>query len=124
VESFRPGVLEAMGLDPASLLAADPRLVIARVSGWGQAWSLSPASLASAPWSKAQPGFAAINGFEDREPVLPPMFMGDAYAGLSGSAAAMIALRHAEATGQGQVIDISLFEPLFSVLEPESPIGA
>ena len=47
------------------------------------------------------------------------MFMGDAYAGLYGSAAAMIALRHAEATGQGQVIDISLFEPLFSVLEPQ-----
>jgi formyl-CoA transferase len=64
-------------------------------------------------------GFAAINGFEDREPVLPPMFMGDAYAGLYGSAAAMIALRHAEATGQGQVIDVSLFEPLFSVLEPQ-----
>lgn len=118
VESFRPGVLEAMGLDPASLLAANPRLVIARVSGWGQdgPYRHKPGF---GTLVEGYSGFAAINGFEDREPVLPPMFMGDAYAGLYGSAAAMIALRHAEATGQGQVIDVSLFEPLFSVLEPQ-----
>ena len=65
-------------------------------------------------------GFAAINGFADREPVLPPIFMGDAYAGLYGAAAAMIAMRHAEAPGgTGQVIDLSLFEPLSAVLEPQ-----
>lgn len=118
VESFRPGVLEAMGLPPAELLAINPALVVVRVSGWGQ----------SGPYAhkpgfgtlvEGYSGFAAINGFADREPVLPPMFMGDAYAGLMGAASTMIALRHAEATGQGQVLDLSLFEPIFSVLEPQ-----
>jgi len=61
-----------------------------------------------------------VNGFADREPVLPPMYMADAYAGLMGAASAMIALRSAEAPGgHGQVIDLSLFEPLFSILEPQ-----
>ena len=118
VESFKPGVLEAMGLAPEVLLAINPRLVIVRVSGWGQ----------SGPYRhkggfgtlvEGYSGFASINGFADREPVLPPMFMADAYAGLYGASAAMIALRHAEMTGQGQVIDLSLFEPIFAVLEPQ-----
>ena len=118
VESFRPGVLEAMGLDPAELLAANPGLVIVRISGWGQdgPYRHKPGF---GTLVEGYSGFAAVNGFEDREPVLPPMFMGDAYAGLYGAAAAMIALRHAEAGGGGQVLDVSLFEPLFSVLEPQ-----
>jgi crotonobetainyl-CoA:carnitine CoA-transferase CaiB-like acyl-CoA transferase len=118
VESFRPGVLEAMGLDPASLLAANPRLVIVRVSGWGQTgpYRHKPGF---GTLVEGYAGFAAINGFEDREPVLPPMFLGDAFAGLYGASGAMIALRHAEATGQGQVVDVSLFEPLFAMLEPQ-----
>lgn len=118
VESFRPGVLEAMGLDPAALLAANPRLVIVRVSGWGQTgpYRHKPGF---GTLVEGYAGFAAINGFEDREPVLPPMFLGDAFAGLYGASGAMIALRHAEATGQGQVVDVSLFEPLFAMLEPQ-----
>ncbi|WP_207537212.1 CaiB/BaiF CoA transferase family protein [Sabulicella rubraurantiaca] len=118
VESFRPGVLEAMGLGPEVLLALNPRLVILRVSGWGQdgPYRHKPGF---GTLVEGYSGFAAINGFGDREPVLPPMFMGDAYAGLHGAAAAMIALRHAEATGEGQVVDLSLFEPLFAVLEPQ-----
>lgn len=118
VESFRPGVLEAMGLGPDDLLAINPRLVIARISGWGQdgPYRHKPGF---GTLVEGYSGFAAVNGFEDREPVLPPMFMGDAYAGLYGASVAMIALRHAEATGAGQVLDVSLFEPLFSVLEPQ-----
>jgi crotonobetainyl-CoA:carnitine CoA-transferase CaiB-like acyl-CoA transferase len=118
VESFRPGVLEAMGLDPAELLAINPALVIVRISGWGQdgPYRHKPGF---GTLVEGYSGFAAMNGFDDREPVLPPMFMGDAYAGLYGASVAMIALRHAEATGEGQVIDVSLFEPLFSVLEPQ-----
>lgn len=118
VESFRPGVLEAMGLDPAALLAARPRLVVLRISGWGQTGPFRHKP-GFGTLVEAYAGFAAINGFADREPVLPPMFMADAYAGLYGAAAAMIALRHAEATGQGQVVDLSLFEPLFAMLEPQ-----
>ncbi len=118
VESFRPGVLEAMGLAPDTLLALNPRLVVVRISGWGQdgPYAHKPGF---GTLVEGYSGFAAINGFADREPVLPPMFMGDAYAGLMGAASAMIALRHAEATGQGQVVDLSLFEPIFSVLEPQ-----
>ena len=118
VESFRPGVLEAMGLAPAELLAINPALVVVRISGWGQdgPYRHKPGF---GTLVEGYSGFAAVNGFDDREPVLPPMFMGDAYAGLYGAAVAMIALRHAEAGGGGQVIDVSLFEPLFSVLEPQ-----
>jgi crotonobetainyl-CoA:carnitine CoA-transferase CaiB-like acyl-CoA transferase len=118
VESFRPGVLEAMGLAPAELLAINPALVVVRISGWGQdgPYRHKPGF---GTLVEGYSGFAAVNGFDDREPVLPPMFMGDAYAGLYGASVAMIALRHAEAGGGGQVLDVSLFEPLFSVLEPQ-----
>ncbi|MBC7431335.1 MAG: CoA transferase [Rubritepida sp.] len=118
VESFRPGVLEAMGLAPDILLARNPALVVIRISGWGQTgpYAHKPGF---GTLVEGYSGFAAINGFADREPVLPPMFMGDAYAGLQGAASAMIALRVAERTGQGQVVDVSLFEPIFSVLEPQ-----
>jgi len=119
VESFRPGVLEAMGLSPEVLLAANPRLVIVRVSGWGQTgpYRHKPGF---GTLVEGYSGFAAVNGFGDREPVLPPMFMGDAFAGLYGASAAMIALRAAEgAYGRGQVIDLSLFDPIFAVMEPQ-----
>ncbi|WP_191083434.1 CaiB/BaiF CoA transferase family protein [Roseococcus microcysteis] len=118
VESFRPGVLEEMGLSPATLHEINPRLVIARISGWGQTGPFAHKP-GFGTLVEGYSGFAALNGFEDREPVLPPMFMADAYAGLYGAATAMIALRHAEATGQGQVMDLSLFEPIFTVLEPQ-----
>ena len=118
VESFRPGVLEEMGLAPAVLLAINPKLVIVRVSGWGQTGPYRHKG-GFGTLVEGYSGFASINGFEDREPVLPPMFMADAYAGLYGASTAMIALRHAERTGEGQVIDLSLFEPIFAVLEPQ-----
>jgi crotonobetainyl-CoA:carnitine CoA-transferase CaiB-like acyl-CoA transferase len=118
VESFRPGVLEAMGLAPELLLALNPRLVIVRVSGWGQEgpYRHKPGF---GTLVEGYSGFAAVNGFADREPVLPPMYMADGYAGLYGAATAMIALRHAEATGQGQVIDLTLFDPIFTMMEPQ-----
>jgi crotonobetainyl-CoA:carnitine CoA-transferase CaiB-like acyl-CoA transferase len=118
VESFRPGVLEEMGLAPDVLLALNPALVIVRVSGWGQTGPFSHKP-GFGTLVEGYSGFAAINGFADREPVLPPMFMADAYAGLYGSSAAMIALHHAKATGEGQVLDVSLFEPIFAMLEPQ-----
>jgi crotonobetainyl-CoA:carnitine CoA-transferase CaiB-like acyl-CoA transferase len=118
VESFRPGVLEEMGLSPATLHALNPRLVILRVSGWGQTGPFAHKP-GFGTLVEGYSGFAAINGYADRPPVLPPMFMADAYAGLMGASSALIALRHAERTGQGQVVDLSLFEPIFAVLEPQ-----
>jgi len=66
-------------------------------------------------------GFASMNGFPDREPVLPPMYLADSVAGLHGAAATMIALREAERDGgAGQVIDLPLLEPLFNILGPQA----
>ena len=119
VESFRPGTLEAMELAPQALLAANPRLVIVRVSGWGQ----------DGPYRRRPgfgtlieglSGFASMNGFADREPVLPPMYLADTIAGLNGAAAALIALRAAEQGGEGQVIDLPLLDPLFATLGPQA----
>ncbi len=118
VESFRPGVLEAMGLAPEVLLAVNPRLVIVRISGWGQDGPFRHKP-GFGTLVEGYAGFAAVNGFADREPVLPPMYMADGYAGLYGAATAMIALRHAEATGQGQVIDQTLFDPIHVMMEPQ-----
>ena len=124
IESFRPGVLEKMGLGPETLLELNPKLVIMRISGWGQ----------DGPYSQRPgfgtvvegiSGFAAINGFADREPVLPPMYLADGIAGIYGASAAMIALREVEMKGgQGQVIDLPLLDPLFSILGPSRPITA
>jgi crotonobetainyl-CoA:carnitine CoA-transferase CaiB-like acyl-CoA transferase len=120
IESFRPGVLEKMGLGPDTLLELNPKLVVMRISGWGQ----------DGPYSQRPgfgtvvegiSGFAAINGFADREPVLPPMYLADGIAGLYGASAAMIALREVEMNGgHGQVIDLPLLDPLFSILGPQS----
>jgi formyl-CoA transferase len=120
IESFRPGTLEKMGLAPATLFERNSKLVVVRISGWGQ----------SGPYSRrpgfgtlieGMSGFAAMNGFADREPVLPPMYLADGIAGLYGASAAMIALREVEANGgRGQVIDLPLLDPLFSILGPHA----
>ncbi len=120
IESFRPDTLEKMGLAPERLLERNPKLVIARISGWGQ----------DGPYRRrpgfgtlveGMSGFASFNGFADREPVLPPMYLADTVAGLYGAAAAMIALREVEQNGgRGQVIDLPLLDPLFAVLGPQA----
>ncbi|MGZ5078570.1 MAG: CaiB/BaiF CoA transferase family protein [Usitatibacter sp.] len=120
VESFRPDTLETMGLGPDVLLERNPKLVVVRISGWGQ----------TGPYRRRPgfgtlvegiSGFASFNGFPDREPVLPPMYMADSYAGLYGAIGALIALREVEVNGgKGQVIDLPLLDPLFHVLGPQA----
>ena len=120
IESFRPGTLEKMGLAPADLFKLNPKLIIVRISGWGQ----------DGPYSRrpgfgtlveGMSGFASFNGFADREPVLPPMYLADTVAGLYGAAAVMTALREIEINGgQGQIIDLPLLDPLFAVLGPQA----
>lgn len=118
VESFRPGVLEEMGMAPDDLLARNGKLVIVRISGWGQSGGYKNKP-GFGTLIEGYSGFAAANGFEDREPVLPPMFLADSIAGLYGASATMIALHAARATGKGQVIDLSLLDPMIAVLEPQ-----
>ncbi|AOO80000.1 CaiB/BaiF CoA transferase family protein [Bosea vaviloviae] len=120
IESFRPGVLEKMGLSPQALLAINPRLVIIRISGWGQDGPYAQRPGFGTVIEGAS-GFAAINGFGDREPVLPPMYLADGIAGLYGVSAAMIALREVEINGgKGQVVDLPLLDPLFAILSPQA----
>ncbi|MGF6768208.1 crotonobetainyl-CoA:carnitine CoA-transferase CaiB-like acyl-CoA transferase [Paraburkholderia sp. GAS199] len=119
VESFKPGTLEKMGLAPQTLLEANPKLVIVRVSGWGQTGPFRHRP-GFGTLVEGYSGFAAMNGFSDREPVLPPMFLGDMTAGLYGAHAAMVALWEARMNGgNGQVVDLSLFDPMISILGPQ-----
>jgi len=120
VESFRPGTLEKMGLAPERLHEANPKLVIVRISGWGQTGPYRSRP-GFGTLVEGMSGFASMNGFADREPVLPPMYLADSVAGLYGAAAVMIALREVETNGGvGQVIDLPLFDPLFAVLGPQA----
>ena len=120
IENFRPGTLEKMGLGPDVLHARNPKLVIARVTGWGQTgpYRHKPGF---GTLAEGMSGFAALNGFADREPVLPPMQLADCTAGAYGAFAALVALREAESHGgKGQVIDVSLLEPLFAFMGPQA----
>lgn len=119
VESFRPGTLERLGLSPDVLRARNPSLIIVRISGWGQTGSMAKEP-GFGTLIEAMSGLASMNGFADREPVLPPGALADMVAGTYGAFSVLAALRHAEAGGGGQIIDLSLFEPLFSVLGPQA----
>jgi crotonobetainyl-CoA:carnitine CoA-transferase CaiB-like acyl-CoA transferase len=122
VENFRPGTLETMGLAPATLHEHNPRLVIVRVSGWGQDGPYRDRP-GFGTLVEAMSGFAAKTGFADRPPVLPPLALADMIAGLYGATAVLVALREVEVNGgQGQVIDLPLLDPVFSILGPEAAI--
>lgn len=115
VENFRPGTIERLGLGPDVLLARNPRLVILRVTGFGQ-----DGPYASRPgfatMAEAMSGFAAINGEPDGPPLLPPIALTDEVAALAGAFAVMVALRHRDATGEGQVVDVNLLESMLQMM--------
>ncbi|MCM0607668.1 MAG: CoA transferase [Ideonella sp. WA131b] len=119
VESFRPGTLEAMGLAPDALGVSNPRLVVVRLSGWGQ----------TGPYREL-PGFGSlIEGFSgyahkhrgaDGTPQLPNLAMADMITGLTGAFATLAALREVEVRGgRGQVLDLSLLEPMLAIMGPD-----
>ena len=119
VESFKPGTLENMGLKPDDLHATNPSLVIVRLSGWGQ----------TGPYREL-PGFGSlIEGFsgfahkhrnESGVPQLPNLAMADMITGLTGAFATLAAVREVETRGgKGQVIDLSLLEPMLAIMGPD-----
>jgi formyl-CoA transferase len=120
IENFRPGTLEKWNLGWDALSKVNPRLVMLRVSGYGQ----------SGPQA-GKPGFAAIAeaigglryliGYPDRAPVRTGVSIGDTLASLYGVVGSLMALRHAEATGEGQVVDVSLVESVLAVTESLIP---
>ena len=121
VENFRPGTLEKMGLDIKSLQALNPKLVVIRISGWGQTGVFSERG-GFGSLIEAMSGFASMNGFADRPPVLPPFAMADTIAGIYGSTLALALLQKQRQSSNPTVqeVDLSLFEPLFSVLGPQA----
>ncbi|MBU0806244.1 MAG: CoA transferase [Gammaproteobacteria bacterium] len=121
IENFRPGVLEKLGLGWEVLHTLNPKLVMVRLSGFGQTGPM-----------KDQPGFGAvgesmgglryITGFEDRPPVRTGISIGDSIAALWGVIGALLALRHREVNGgQGQVVDVALYEAIFAMMESMIP---
>jgi crotonobetainyl-CoA:carnitine CoA-transferase CaiB-like acyl-CoA transferase len=118
LENFRPGTLERWGAGPAELHAANPRLVIARVSGFGQTGPYA-ARPGFGTLAEAMSGFAALNGEADGPPLLPPFALADGVAALATAFAIMVALRAREETGRGQLVDTSLIEPLMTLLGPQ-----
>jgi crotonobetainyl-CoA:carnitine CoA-transferase CaiB-like acyl-CoA transferase len=117
IENMRPGKLEALGLAPEALLASNPRLVILRVTGFGQdgPYALRPGF---ATLAEAMSGFSALSGEPDGGPLLPPIALTDEVTALAGAFAVMVALRHAERTGEGQVVDVNLLESMFQMMGP------
>ncbi len=119
IESFRPGTLERWGLGYEELVTINPRLILVRVSGWGQTGPYrSQAGFGTL--AEAMSGFAAMTGEPDGPPTLPPFGLADSIAGISAAVGAIMALYHRDARdGAGQVVDVSIFEPLVTVLGPQ-----
>ncbi|WP_258544122.1 CaiB/BaiF CoA transferase family protein [Streptomyces ipomoeae] len=118
IENFRPGTLEKWGLGWQDLSAVNPRLVLARVTGFGQfgPYAHRPGF---GTLAEAMSGFAAITGEPDSPPVLPPFGLADSIAGLTTAYAVMTALAARDRTGEGQVVDMAIIEPILTVLGPQ-----
>ncbi len=120
IENFRPGALEGWGLSPAVLMASNPRLIVLRISGYGQ----------TGPY-RNRPGFGvigeAMGGLRHltaepgRVPVRVGVSIGDTLSALHGVIGILLALQHRHSTGQGQVIDVALYEAVFNCMESLLP---
>ncbi len=119
IENFRPGTLEGWHIGPSELFARNPRLVVARVTGFGQEgpYRRRPGF---GTLAESMSGFAAMTGPADGPPTLPPFGLADGITALATSSAVMMALRHRDLTGQGQVIDMAIIEPILTVLGPQA----
>ena len=119
VENFRPGTLERWGLGYDILAQDNPRLILARVTGFGQFGPYS-ARPGFGTLAEAMSGFAAVTGEPDGPPTLPPFGLADGIAAQATAFAVLAAVNHRHASGRGQVIDTSLIEPILSLLGPQA----
>jgi crotonobetainyl-CoA:carnitine CoA-transferase CaiB-like acyl-CoA transferase len=121
IENFRPGTLERWGIGPDELFAANSRLVIARVTGFGQfgPYATRPGF---GTLAEAMSGFAAITGDPDGPPTLPPFGLADGVTALSTAIAILMALRARDTTGHGQIVDLAIIEPLVTLLGPQATV--
>jgi crotonobetainyl-CoA:carnitine CoA-transferase CaiB-like acyl-CoA transferase len=124
IENFRPGTLERWGLSPESLRAVNPRLVVARVTGFGQFGPYS-ARPGFGTLAESMSGFAAITGEPTGPPTLPPFGLADGIAAQACANAVLMALYardRAGGTGTGQVIDLAIIEPILTILGPQPTV--
>jgi crotonobetainyl-CoA:carnitine CoA-transferase CaiB-like acyl-CoA transferase len=118
VENFRPGTLERWGLGWDVLRARNPGLILLRVTGFGQSGPYSDRP-AFGTLVEAMSGFAHLTGQPDGPPTLPAFGLADSIAGIAGASAVSMALYHRDARGgRGQVIDLSLLEPIMTAVGP------
>lgn len=117
IENMRPGKIEQLGLDPDELIKRNPKLVILRVSGFGQTgpYAQKPGF---ATIAEALSGLSGLLGEPDGGPLLPPIALTDEVTALVGSFSAMMAIFHAKQTGQGQVVDIDLVDSVLQIMGP------
>ena len=118
IENFVPGTLEKWGVGPEQLNKLNKNLIILRISGWGQTGIFKNAP-GFGSLVEGMSGFAAMTGEEKQAPLLPPLALADMVAGLTGFGAILMAILASKKNNTGgQVIDLSLFEPFFSILGP------
>ena len=117
VENFRPGTLERWGIGPDVLRADNPALVVARLTGFGQTGPYSSRA-GFGTLAEAMSGFAAATGEPDGPPTLPAFGLADSICGIAASSAVLMALRHRDRTGTGQVVDLSILEPIMAAVGP------
>ena len=113
VENFRPGTLERLGIGPDVLHAINPRLVITRVTGFGQTGPYRD-RVGFATVAEAMSGLSALTGEPDGQPLLPPIALTDEVTGLAAALATMVALH----SGIGQIVDVNLLESMFQMMGP------
>lgn len=126
IENFRPGTLEKWGLGPESLLARNPKLIVARVTGFGQFGPYSNRA-GFGTLAESMSGFAAMTGEAGAPPTLPPFGLADGISALAISQAIMFALfaqrnERSEAFNKGQVIDLAIIEPILAILGPQATV--
>ena len=118
IENFVPGTLEKWGLAPKKLLKINQNLIVLRISGWGQT-GIYKNQPGFGSLVEGMSGFAAMTGEKDQVPILPPTALADMISGLSGFSSLLLSLFAKQNNKvKGQVIDLSLFEPLFSIIGP------
>jgi len=121
IENFRPGTLEKWRLGYEDLAVVNPRLVMLRLSGFGQTGPMREEAGFGAI-GESMGGLRYVTGFPDRPPVRPNLSIGDAIASLHGVIGTLMALHHRNASGgRGQVVDVALYEAVFNMMEGALP---
>ena len=120
IENFRPGALESYGLDPVDLMAANPRLIVLRISGYGQTGPYRDKP-GFGVVAEAMSGLRHLTGEPGRTPVRVGVSIGDTLAALHGVVGVLTALQERHRSGRGQIVDVALYEAVFNCMESLLP---